>query len=205
MRRSTLSIFAVGALVAMGARPTVVSAQQPAAPTPPPGTYQAREDNQQDRIANGMQSGQLTAGESKTLEGDEHSLNQERAADRASDDGHLTSADRTQLNQQQNQVSKQIYADKHNAAVAHYGNNPVGQRRQNQQDRIAQGVRSGSLDPNEASHLEGREQHINQQVHADRSANGGSLTAQQRAQINRSQNRASNRIYADKHNAARNP
>jgi len=180
-------------------------AQQPAAPAPPPGTYQAREDNQQDRIANGMQSGQLTAGESKSLEGDEHSLNQERAADRASDDGHLTAADRTQLNQQQNRVSHQIYQDKHNAAVAHYGNNPVGQRRQAQQDRIAQGVRSGSLDPNEASHLEGREQHINQQVRADRAANGGTLNGQQRAQITREQNRTSGRIYAVKHNAARNP
>jgi hypothetical protein len=205
MRRTTRSIITTGALLAIGAGPAIVSAQQPAAPAPPPGTYQAREDNQQDRIANGMQSGQLTAGESKHLEGDEHSLNQERAADRASDDGHLTSADRSQLNQQQNQVSHQIYQDKHNAAVAHYGNTPVGQRRENQQDRIAQGVRSGSLNPNEASHLEGREQHINQQVRTDRSANGGTLNGQQRAQITREQNRASGRIYADKHNAARNP
>lgn len=168
-------------------------------PAPPPGTYQGREHNQQDRIANGVQSGQLTAGETKSLEGQEHALNAETRADRAADNGHLTAAERTQLNQQQNQVSKNIYADKHNATTAHYGNNEVGQRRENQQDRIAQGIRSGSLNPNQASHLEGREQHINHEVAKDRGANGGKLTGAQKAQINRQQNRASKKIYNDKH------
>jgi hypothetical protein len=184
---------------------SAVEAQQPAAPTPPPGTYQAREDNQQDRIANGVQSGQLTAGETKSLESQEASLNHERATDRAADDGRLTAADRTQLNAQQNTVSHDIYQDKHNAATAHYGNNEVGQRRQLQQDRIANGIRSGSLSPSEASHLEGREQHINHDIAADRRANGGTLTGQEKAQINHQQNRASGKIYQDKHNAKRNP
>ena len=47
---------------------------------------------------------------------------------RADDNGKLTSADRTKLNNQQ-KLSNNIYQDKHNAATAHYGNNVVGQRR----------------------------------------------------------------------------
>jgi hypothetical protein len=197
------AIYAGVVLAALcGLANTVVAQDQPA---PPPGTYQNREHNQQDRIANGVQSGQLTAGETKSLESQEHALNTEAHADRAVDDGHLTAADRSQLNQQQNQVSKNIYADKHNATTAHYGNNEVGARRQMQQDRIAQGIRSGSLTPNEASHLEGRQQHINHQVAKDRAANGGKLTGAQKGQINHEQNRASGKIYADKHNGKRNP
>lgn len=170
-------------------------------PAPPPGTYQGREHNQQDRIANGVQSGQLTAGETKSLEGQEHALNAETRADRAADNGHLTAADRTQLNQQQNQVSKNIYADKHNATTAHYGNNEVGQRRENQQDRIAQGIRSGQMTAGEAARTENREQGINQQIRADRQANGGKLTGSEKHQINRQQNGASRQIYRQKHNS----
>jgi hypothetical protein len=39
--------------------------------------------------------------------------------------------------------TKEIHNEKHNANSPHYGNNEVGQRRENQQDRIAQGIRSG--------------------------------------------------------------
>ena len=62
----------------------------------------------------------------------------------AADDGHLSAADRARLSRQQNRLSERIYDDKHNARTAHYGNNEVGQRRENQQDRIAQGIQSGS-------------------------------------------------------------
>ena len=149
------AIYAGALLAALcGLANTVAAQDQPA---PPPGTYQNREHNQQDRIANGVQSGQLTAGETKSLESQEHALNTEAHADRAADDGHLTAADRSQLNQQQNQVSKNIYADKHNATTAHYGNNEVGARRQMQQDRIAQGIRSGSLTPRSEERRVGKE------------------------------------------------
>ena len=77
---------------------------------------------------------------------------------------------------QQNQVSNQIYKDKHNANTAHYGNNEVGQRRENQQDRIAQGIKSGQLSAGETAKLENQQKGINQQVAADRAANGGKLT-----------------------------
>lgn len=166
-------------------------------------TVNQRRENQQDRIANGVQSGQLTAGETKNLESREANLNREIRDDRQADGGKLTSAEKQQINQQQNNLSKSIYNDKHNANTAHYGNNEVGQRRGNQQDRIAQGIKSGQLTAGETAHLENREQGINQQIHADRQANGGKLTGAEKSQINKQQNKASRAIYNDKHNSAR--
>jgi hypothetical protein len=77
----------------------------------------------------------------------------------------------------------------------------VNQRRENQQDRIGQGVNSGQLTAGETSRLEGREAALNSEIHNDRVANGGHLTANERAQVNRQQNHLSRSIYRDKHNA----
>jgi hypothetical protein len=160
-----------------------------------------RKENQQDRIAQGVQSGQLTAGETSKLESKEAAINGETRADRAANGGKLTAAEKAQINKQQNQVSKQIYQDKHNANTAHYGSNEVGQRRENQQERIAQGIKSGQLTPGEAAKLENQQKGINQQVAADRAANGGKLTAGEKTQVNKEQNKASKNIYNKKHNA----
>jgi len=183
--------------------PVVAQSTQPA-PTPAPVTgesIQDRKENQQDRIANGVKSGELTAGETGNLEKKEAAVNQEERDMRKLDNGKLTSADKATLNQQQNQLSKQIYQDKHNSAVQN--TNPkseVGKRAENQQDRIAQGIKSGQLTAGEASHLENREARINKEVRNDRAANGGKLTPKEKAQVNHQQNRTSRQIYRDKHN-----
>ena len=78
----------------------------------------------------------------------------------------------------------------------------VGKRQENQQDRIAQGVKSGQLTAGETAHLEKNEARINKEVRNDRAANGGKLTAQEKRQVNRQLNRQSRQIYRDKHNAA---
>ena len=52
----------------------------------------------------------------------------------------------------------------------------------------------------ETAKLENQQRGINQQVRADRAANGGKLTAGEKAQVNREQNRASRNIYNKKHN-----
>jgi hypothetical protein len=160
-----------------------------------------RKENQQDRIAQGVHSGELTAGETSKLESKEAAINGETRADRAANGGKLTAAEKAQVNKQQNQVSKQIYQDKHNANTAHYGNNEVGQRRENQQERIAQGIKSGQLTAGETAKLENQQKGINQQVAADRAANGGKLTAVEKTQVNKEQNKASKNIYNKKHNA----
>ncbi len=171
-------------------------------PETAPATINQRKENQQDRIANGIQSGELTAGETRHLEKKEATINHEERDMRKLDNGHLTAADRASLNQQQNAVSRDIYKQKHDAQTQNVNpKSEVGQRQRNQQERIAQGVKSGQLTAGETAHLEGREAAIHKEVHNDRVANGGTLTAAERRQVNRQQNRTSGAIYRKKHNA----
>ncbi len=78
--------------------------------------------------------------------------------------------------------------------------NRINERRNDQQQRIAQGIHSGQMTPGEAARTERREQKINRQVGTERRANGGSLTPGERQQVNREQNRASRQIHQEKHN-----
>jgi hypothetical protein len=156
---------------------------------------QQRAENQQDRIANGVKSGELTAGETSNLETKEGKINQETRDMRKQDDGHLTATDQAKINQQQNQLSQQIYQDKHNPATQN--TNPtseVGKRMENQQDRIAKGVKSGDLSAGQAAHLEKNDAKIKKGARDDRASNGGTLTPQERAQVNNQLNRQSHQI-----------
>ena len=191
-------ILSGAALIVFNVAP--VFAQQADTTTSNSPTINQRKDNQQDRIANGAQSGQLTTGETKNLETKEAGINKEESGMRAEDDGHLTSADRSLINTQQNHLSNQIYDDKHNTNTAHYGNNEVGQRRENQQDRIAQGIKSGQLTAGETAKLERQQRSINHEDASMRAADGGKLTGADKAALNQRQNRASKNIYAKKHN-----
>ena len=75
----------------------------------------------------------------------------------------------------------------------------IKKRAENQQDRIAQGVRSGELTPRETARLEGREAHLNREVKDMREDNGGTLTNREKLRVNHQQNRLSRGIYRQKH------
>jgi hypothetical protein len=202
-------VLSAAALIALCVPATQAQSQTgtpsagPATARNKPETIAQRKDNQQDRIAQGVESGQLTPGETKNLETKEAGLNKEERNMRVDDSGHLTAADRAKLNNQQNRLSRQIYTDQHNAAQDHFGNSEVGQRQENQQDRIAQGIKSGQLSAGETAKLENQQQGINREVNGMRHANGGKLTRADRKALNRQQNQASRNIYNKKHNAAR--
>ncbi len=74
-----------------------------------------REVNQEERIAQGVKSGELTKAEAKKLQGEEKALRTEKRAYKA--DGVVTPAERKDLHQDANQASKDIYAEKHDAEV----------------------------------------------------------------------------------------
>lgn len=164
-----------------------------------------RRFNQQGRIANGISSGQMTPGETKNVEGREAGLNNEIHNDRSTNGGTLTPQERQQVNRQQNNLSKSIYNDKHNGATDQTGNTEVGARRNMQQQRIANGVRSGQMSPSEAARAENSEQGINRNIKAERQANGGTLTPMEKRNINKQQNGASKQIYNEKHNEKKAP
>jgi hypothetical protein len=111
-----MNLTKLALLASLAIVPAAVIAQTP---TPTPGQHgydiNQRKTNQQERIGQGVQSGQLTAGETSRLEHQEAGINKEEKGMRAQDNGHLTKSDRATLHHQQNQESRRIYRDKHNA------------------------------------------------------------------------------------------
>src|SRR5208282_3986830 len=74
--KRTLFTLAVAAMIASGSA-FAQQSQPTTQPNQPAPTVNDRKQDQQDRIANGVDSGQLTAGETKNLESRESNLNRE--------------------------------------------------------------------------------------------------------------------------------
>lgn len=74
----------------------------------------------------------------------------------------------------------------------------INHTQHNQQQRIHQGVRSGALTQREAYRLQRNQGRINRAEDRMR-ASGGRLTYRERARLDRRQDRASARIYRQKH------
>ena len=73
----------------------------------------ARQDNQKDRIQQGVASGELTKKEAKAVRTEQRGIRAEEKAFKA--DGKLTHAERKQLARDQHQASRDIYRQKHDA------------------------------------------------------------------------------------------
>lgn len=85
------------------------------------------------------------------------------------------------------------------AQAPNYGTNDPGiqQRMQNQEQRIDQGVKSGTLTPKETGRLEAEQAKIRQTE--QRMKSDGQLTPNERQKLNHMQDRASDNIYRQKH------
>jgi hypothetical protein len=83
------------------------------------------------------------------------------------------------------------------------GAGEVENRIHNENARIDQGVRNGSLTYREYRGVDGRLNQIQAQRNRDLRRNDGHLTGGEAAHLNREENHLSSRIYFDKHNAAR--
>ena len=71
-----------------------------------------RAENQQKRIGEGAENGTLKPGQTAHIENQEHNINQQTKADRQANGGKLTSAEKKQVNKEQNKTSKEIHKDK---------------------------------------------------------------------------------------------
>jgi WXXGXW repeat (2 copies) len=110
----------VSHLQAAGRDHTLLASENHGRPgTPAMDSVNGRRFNQQGRIANGINSGRLTAGETSHLEHREANLNHEIRNDRQANGGRLTPQEHQRVNQQQENISKSIYQDKHNQANTH--------------------------------------------------------------------------------------
>jgi hypothetical protein len=184
-------------LIAMSVLTTAAWAQTPAEQD------QQRNVNQQQRIEQGLQSGQLSTKEAGSLERQEKHVDNMEARDLKN--GSMSAGEQARLNAAQNKVSSNIYADKHNGVTGN-PNSASSQRMQsdvqrnvNQQQRIQSGMDNGSLTNREAGSLERGQARVNGRE-ANAAANGHVGAAEQRG-IQRSENRQSRRVYRKKHNA----
>jgi hypothetical protein len=101
----------------IGAAMLIPAGYAQTAPAAPKSEVKRREVRQQKRVAQGVQSGQLTPGETARIEHNEAKINREVHRDRVRNGGTLTSKEKAQLNHQQNRESRQIYRQKHDAQV----------------------------------------------------------------------------------------
>lgn len=165
------------------------------------GTVQ-RDVNQQNRVEQGLQSGQLNTKEASKLEGEQARIQREQARDLK--DGNLSPAEKARLTRDQNRASRDINRLESNKATG----NPNSasskrmqadvQRNANQQARIEQGVKSGSMTNREAGRAERGQARV---AHAEaKSGRNGHVSKGEQQHVQTAENRQSAHIAREKHN-----
>jgi hypothetical protein len=76
----------------------------------------------------------------------------------------------------------------------------VNKRLKNQNRRINQGVKNGTLDKQQAAQLHKKDRQIRQEERDMSSQNGGHITKQEQKTLNQQENAVSGQIYKEKHN-----
>ena len=170
------------------------------------GTEVQRNLKQQERVEQGLQSGQLNTREAAKLESGEAKVN--RMESNAMKDGTLSPAEKARIQKAQNAESARIYNQKHDAQTGN-PNSASSQRMQadvqrnvNQQARIKQGVSTGNLTTAETGKLE----HGQAKVSRKEAAAGanGHVGPYEQARVQHAENVQSARVHAKKHNATTN-
>src|SRR5262249_10139700 len=139
-----------------------------------------RERNQQKRVADGLKDGSISSGEAAKIERGEKKNQRAGARERA--EGVVTPRERARLTRELNHTSREIHRDRRNTPG-------VDRREQNQQNRVANGLKNGSLTSGEAAKIERDETKIRRdeaKAKAD-----GVVTAREKANINRELNHTS--------------
>lgn len=161
---------------------------------------------QQNRIQSGVGNGSLNRREAHRLNKQENQLARQEARFRASGNG-LSHSERNRLEREQNQISQNIYTQKHDSQNRWNGGNGgnhknqyynINQNQRNQDQRISQGIQSGELTGREAGRLEAQEGRFAVKE-AEMRQNG--LTFNERRKLDAYQDQMSRNIYNQKHDA----
>ncbi len=167
----------------------------------------SRDVNQEQRIEQGLKSGQLSTGEAARLQKEEAQVNHQQA--HALKDGKVTADEQRALTAKQNQVSQDIHAAKTNgikgdpSSASSQRMQAAVQRDVNQQARIEQGLKSGQLTKPEAARLERGQSRLDRRE--ARAGRDGHVTARESARIAKAENHQSRRIFHRKHDARHQP
>ncbi len=113
--------IAMSGVLGLGLMAGAAPAQDTTAP-PPPAKKRApvarqRQKNQQKRIGEGVENGQLTPRETAKLEREQAQINREIRRDKKTGGG-LTPRERAKIQRDQNKASRDIYREKHDAQTA---------------------------------------------------------------------------------------
>jgi len=162
-----------------------------------------RDVNQQERVEQGLQQGQLNTREAGQIERQESRIDQTEARDLK--DGKLSPAEQAHINQMQNRTSRDIYRDRHNAVDGN-PDSKSSERMQadvarniKQEQRIDQGGDSGTLTNREVGSLEAGQAHVDRKEGV--AARDGHVGAGEQARVQRSDNHQSRRIHRKKTNS----
>ena len=166
------------------------------------GSEVQRDVNQQQRIEQGLKSGELSTKEAGHLEREQQHVDRMEARDLK--DGHVSAAEQLRLDKAQNAASADIYKQKHDAQTGN-PNSASSQRMQadvqrnvNQQQRIQNGMENGSLTNREAARAEAGQARTDRKI--ANAAADGHVGAVEQGRIQRTENRQSREIYRKKHN-----
>lgn len=162
-----------------------------------------RDAKQEQRIDQGLQSGELNTREAGQLQHEEaHADAMEQKADH---NGSVSAHEQSQINAAQNRVSHDVYADNHNRVDGNPDSRSSErmqadtQRDAKQQQRIANGVENGSVSNREAGRLE------RGQAHDDRSqsriAANGHVSADEQHDAQQRENHQNQKIRKDKYDS----
>ena len=160
-----------------------------------------RDIHQQQRIEQGLRSGQLTVQEAAGLERETARIDRLQA--RALSDGRLSPEEAARINRAQDRLSQDIRRETHDAQTGN-PNSPSSQRMQadvqrniNQDRRIAQGLQSGQLNNRDVSQLERSQA----QIHRSEARAGadGHIGRYEQQGIRQAENSGSRGIYRETH------
>jgi hypothetical protein len=192
-----LITMAMLAVTATALAPAVASADTQRSVRDP--RINARQQVQRERIQQGVRSGELTRREAAKSRENQRDIRQLERAYKS--DGELTRGERRDLTHEQNQASRQIYRDKHDAqergvAPPAVRDPVINQRQANQAGRVAQGVKSGELTRGEAQELRGERRDI-RDLERDYKSDGV-LSKAERRDLNQQLNQNSQEIREEK-------
>ena len=183
MKKIHMPAFALVAAIGFS---SMVYAQDSKTKTP---RIDQREQNQQNRVADGLKDGSLNSSEAAKIERDEAKIRRDEAAAKAN--GVVTRRERLRLNRELNHTNREIHRYRRNTPN-------IDQRERRQQNRVAAGLKNGSLTSGEAAKIERDEAKILRDEAAAKA--DGVVTRRERAKLNRELNHTSREIRRDKHN-----
>jgi hypothetical protein len=184
----------------------VAAVQAQTAPTQNASSDTQRDANQQQRIEQGLESGQLNTHQASNLE--QREANLDRTEQRDMRNGPMTKAENARIQRMQNRDSTAIHKDKHDAITGKPNSASSRrlqadvQRNANQEQRLANGVKSDQLTHREDARMQGRQAHVDHMEHVAGTDNGR-VGPREQQRIQHADNRDGKRIHRVKHNPAK--